>query len=80
MKKYIGISIIALSMGLASCNDYLDKLPDDRAEIDTEKKVAQLWYPPIPNVLLTTSWNLPLTMCRTMVPSSRHRTTISIHL
>lgn len=41
MKKYIGISIIALSMGLASCNDYLDKLPDDRAEIDTEKKVAQ---------------------------------------
>ena len=41
MKKYIGFSIIALSMGLASCNDYLDKLPDDRAEIDTEKKVAQ---------------------------------------
>lgn len=41
MKKYIGLSIIALSMGLASCNDYLDKLPDDRAEIDTEKKVAQ---------------------------------------
>ena len=41
MKKYIGFSIIALSMGLASCNDYLDRLPDDRAEIDTEKKVAQ---------------------------------------
>lgn len=38
MKKYIGLSIIALSMGLASCNDYLDKLPDDRAEIDTEKE------------------------------------------
>lgn len=41
MKKYIGLSIIALSMGMASCNDYLDKLPDDRAEVDTEKKVAQ---------------------------------------
>lgn len=41
MKKYIGLSIIALSMGLTSCNDYLDTMPDDRAEIDTEKKVAQ---------------------------------------
>lgn len=40
MKKYIGLSIIALSMGLASCNDYLDKLPDDRAEIDTEEGCA----------------------------------------
>lgn len=42
MKKYIGLSIIALSMGLASCNDYLDKLPDDRAEVNTTEKVNQL--------------------------------------
>ena len=41
MKKYIGFSIIALSLGLVSCNDYLDKLPDDRAEVNTEKKIAQ---------------------------------------
>lgn len=42
MKKYIGLSIIALSMGLTSCNDYLDKLPDDRAEVNTEEKVNKL--------------------------------------
>ncbi len=32
MKKYIGLSIMALSIGLASCNDYLDKLPDNRMD------------------------------------------------
>lgn len=42
MKKYIGLSIIALSLGLTSCNDYLDKLPDDRAEVNTNEKVNQL--------------------------------------
>ncbi len=42
MKKYIGFSIIALSLGLASCNDYLDKMPDDRATVDTEEKAAYL--------------------------------------
>lgn len=42
MKKYIGISLIALSLGLTACDDYLDKLPDDRAEVDTETKVNQL--------------------------------------
>ena len=41
MKKYIGLSIIALSLGLTSCNDYLDTMPDDRAEVDTEAKVSQ---------------------------------------
>lgn len=37
--------IFALSLGvlaLSSCNDYLDKLPDDRAELNTEQKVTQL--------------------------------------
>ena len=42
MNKYIGISILALGLGLTSCDDYLDKLPDDRAEVDTEAKVNQL--------------------------------------
>lgn len=40
MKKYIGFSIIALGMTLASCNDFLDKLPDNRATLDTEDKVV----------------------------------------
>jgi len=42
MKKYIGLSIMAMGLALTSCNDYLDTLPDDRAEVDTEKKIAQL--------------------------------------
>lgn len=42
MKKYIGFSIIALALGLTSCNDYLDKLPDDRATVDSRDKAAQL--------------------------------------
>ncbi len=42
MKKYIGLSFIALSMGLASCNDYLDKLPDNRTEANTVEKVQKL--------------------------------------
>lgn len=39
--KYITLAAAALAV-LASCNDYLDKLPDDRAEMDSEEKVAQL--------------------------------------
>lgn len=42
MKKYIGLSIIALSMGLTSCNDFLDKLPDNRTEANTEDKIQKL--------------------------------------
>ena len=42
MKKYIGLFFIALSMGLASCNDFLDKLPDNRTEANTEAKIQKL--------------------------------------
>ena len=42
MKKYIGLSILALSMGLVSCNDFLDKLPDNRTEANTEEKIQKL--------------------------------------
>lgn len=42
MKKYIGLSIIALGMGLSSCNDFLDKLPDNRTEANTEEKIQKL--------------------------------------
>ncbi|MCF0188057.1 MAG: RagB/SusD family nutrient uptake outer membrane protein [Bacteroidaceae bacterium] len=45
-----------LAAGLTSCNDYLDKLPDDRAEVNTEQKVRDLLvsaYPETtPNLLL----------------------------
>ena len=49
MKKYIGLSILAFSLGMTSCNDYLDTLPDDRAEVDTETKVAQFLVSAYPN-------------------------------
>ena len=46
MKIYKHISAFALAalamLSLASCDDYLDTLPDDRAEIDTEEKARQL--------------------------------------
>lgn len=42
MNKYIGISIIFLGLGLTACDDYLDKLPDDRAEVNSTEKVSQL--------------------------------------
>lgn len=38
--KYLFLGLAALS--LASCDDYLDKLPDDRATLDTEEKITQL--------------------------------------
>ena len=44
MKKYIGISIIAVAMGLGltACDDFLDKLPDNRTEANTEEKIQKL--------------------------------------
>ena len=49
MKNYIGLFIIALSLGLTSCNDYLDTLPDDRTELDMENKIAQILVSAYPN-------------------------------
>jgi len=42
MKKYIGLSIMALSMGLTSCNDWLDKLPDNRMELSKPSDISDL--------------------------------------
>lgn len=42
MNKYIGFSIIAVGLALTSCDDFLDKMPDSRAEIDTNEKVSLL--------------------------------------
>lgn len=56
MKKYIGLSVIALGMGLTSCDDFLDKLPDNRADIDTKDKAVTLLvsaYPDHDYMLLT---------------------------
>ena len=42
VKKYIGISLVALCLGLTSCDDFLDKLPDNRTEANTEEKIIKL--------------------------------------
>ena len=46
-------------LGLSACNDYLDKLPDDRAQVDTQDKVQKLLasaYPThMPNFLFEMS-------------------------
>ena len=42
MKKYIGLSIISLCLGLISCDDWLDKLPDNRMELSSAEDVSNL--------------------------------------
>ncbi|MBO5058958.1 MAG: RagB/SusD family nutrient uptake outer membrane protein [Prevotella sp.] len=40
--KYIGVSILSLALTLASCDDYLDKLPDNRMELSKPEEVSNL--------------------------------------
>lgn len=40
--KNIFISALALVFALTSCNEWLDVMPDNRAEVDTEEKVIKL--------------------------------------
>lgn len=44
MKKSIfytfGLALAAIAF--ASCDDFLDKMPDSRAELDTEEKVVKM--------------------------------------
>lgn len=42
MKKYIVLSVIALSGLFVSCDDYLDKLPDNRMELKTADEIKSL--------------------------------------
>ena len=42
MKKYISLSILALSMSFASCSDFLDKTPDERVELVKVDDVVML--------------------------------------
>ena len=47
----MGLGVLALT----SCNDYLDKLPDDRAELNNDEKITQLLvsaYPSVTNTLI----------------------------
>lgn len=42
INKYIGLSLITAGLGLTSCNDFLDKLPDNRMELKNPTEVSAL--------------------------------------
>lgn len=44
MKKYniLYLLILGCSLSFVSCNDFLDKMPDNRAELDTKDKIQKL--------------------------------------
>ena len=56
MKKYIfGALTMVSALALTSCNEYLDKLPDDRAELNSDNKITELLvssYPSCTNNLI----------------------------
>ena len=45
-----------------SCDDYLDTMPDNRAEIDSEEKINKLWLVLIRKVIILYAPNYLLTM------------------
>lgn len=52
MKKiniFIPIMLALVSMALSSCDDFLDKLPDNRAELDTPDKIKKLMVSAYPD-------------------------------
>ena len=43
MKKYIGLSVLALGLGLTSCSDsFLDQTPDERVELSSVDDIVML--------------------------------------
>ena len=49
MKKLSILSLAAGMLALASCDSYLDKLPDDRAEVNTLDKAKKFLVSAYPN-------------------------------
>lgn len=49
MNKFHIIALSVLALSLASCNDFLDKMPDNRITIDTEKEIKALLNTAYPN-------------------------------
>lgn len=51
--RYIATFLVALALSFVSCDDFLDELPDNRTELDTEEKITKILTTAYP----TTSWN-----------------------
>lgn len=47
---YMLLLAIGLSASFTSCNDFLDKLPDNRTELDTDQKISKLLISAYPEV------------------------------
>lgn len=48
--KHIYYSLLAFSMiSLTACDNYLDKMPDNRTELDTNEKITNLLVSAYPN-------------------------------
>lgn len=59
MKKYISLSIIAAALlGFSSCEDFLDTLPDNRAEVNTEEKITSLLVSAYPGAYPVTMFEM----------------------
>ena len=41
-KYSIGLAVIAMLLTTSSCEGFLDKMPDNRTELDNSEKVLQL--------------------------------------
>ena len=58
--------ISGLGLGTSSCNDFLDKLPDNRTELDTEQKITKLLISAYPEVTANELFELSVTTPTTM--------------
>ena len=60
---------------LASCNDFLDTIPDDRTEIDSEQKITNILvsaYPEVSTILISELPTMPKTTVRCMTYTDRY--------
>lgn len=65
-KIYIYISLAAVSLGFSSCDDYLDKLPDNRMELNSKERCRNSLFLHILNAMPRCSQKCILT---TQMPS-----------
>lgn len=49
ISKYVSLCAMSLAFSLTSCDNFLDKLPDDRAEVNSVEKVQKLLTTAYPN-------------------------------
>ena len=52
-KYSIGLAAIAMLLATSSCEGFLDKMPDNRTELDNSEKVLQLLVSAYPSGTIT---------------------------